>query len=269
MRQGASLSYLHVDHLGSVDVATNSSSSVVPGSALDYDAYGNLRSGSLTTATSDRTYTGAQQSSYSGLVRMDVRSYDPATGTFIQPDTIVPQPGDPLSFNRYAYANNNALRYVDPSGHRPECGATVGACGNTGDTWGQTQSGANWECAGPGVPSEVVSRNIGYVLDAELAIYSIPVAIANVPKVIPLLESAAGPLAVRVWQRLSQTQSAVGLPNEPGLGESESSTSNQAVRLVPELGRKLDFILGKATGSIHNIQRSQTMASQLGKLGTL
>jgi hypothetical protein len=38
---------------------------------------------------------------------------------FIQPDTIVPNPGDPQSLNHYSYAGNNPLRYVDPSGHDP------------------------------------------------------------------------------------------------------------------------------------------------------
>ena len=38
-------------------------------------------------------------------------------GRFIQPDTIVPNPGDPQSLNRYSYAANNPVRYTDPSGH--------------------------------------------------------------------------------------------------------------------------------------------------------
>lgn len=32
---------------------------------------------------------------------------------------MVPAPGNPQSLNRYAYANNNPLRYTDPSGHTP------------------------------------------------------------------------------------------------------------------------------------------------------
>ena len=44
------------------------------------------------------------------------RWYDSKLGRFAQPDTIVPEPGNPQSLNRYAYANNNALRFSDPTG---------------------------------------------------------------------------------------------------------------------------------------------------------
>lgn len=37
---------------------------------------------------------------------------------FNQPDTIVPNLSNPQSFNRYAYALNNPIRYNDPSGHK-------------------------------------------------------------------------------------------------------------------------------------------------------
>jgi hypothetical protein len=38
-------------------------------------------------------------------------------GRFISSDTIVPEPGNSQSFNRYAYVYNNPLKYTDPSGH--------------------------------------------------------------------------------------------------------------------------------------------------------
>jgi len=47
------------------------------------------------------------------------RYYDAALGRFIQPDTIVPEPGNPQSLNRYSYVRNNPLRFVDPSGFDP------------------------------------------------------------------------------------------------------------------------------------------------------
>ncbi|EUJ33935.1 hypothetical protein MFLO_01915 [Listeria floridensis FSL S10-1187] len=35
----------------------------------------------------------------------------------------------------------------------------------------------------------------------------------------------------------------------------------------PEIGNKLDYLFGKAKGNKHNIQRSQTMQSELSKIG--
>jgi hypothetical protein len=32
-------------------------------------------------------------------------------------DTLIPDPGDPVSYDRYAYTRNNPVRYTDPSGH--------------------------------------------------------------------------------------------------------------------------------------------------------
>ncbi len=46
------------------------------------------------------------------------RFYDPAIGRFIQPDTIVPNPANPQSWNRYSYTLNSPLNYIDPSGHK-------------------------------------------------------------------------------------------------------------------------------------------------------
>jgi len=37
---------------------------------------------------------------------------------FSQPDAIIPDPYNPLDWNRYGYARYNALKYTDPSGHR-------------------------------------------------------------------------------------------------------------------------------------------------------
>lgn len=49
----------------------------------------------------------------------DARYYDAALGRFTQPDTIVPNPANPQSLNRYSYVLNNPLKYADPSGHCP------------------------------------------------------------------------------------------------------------------------------------------------------
>jgi len=43
----------------------------------------------------------------------------------------VPGAGNPMAFDRYAYANNNALKYVDPTGHTVDCPLWDTACRTT------------------------------------------------------------------------------------------------------------------------------------------
>lgn len=45
------------------------------------------------------------------------RYYDPYLSRWIQPDTIVPDPHNPQSLNRFSYGYNNPLKYTDPTGH--------------------------------------------------------------------------------------------------------------------------------------------------------
>lgn len=37
-----------------------------------------------------------------------------------QPDSIIPDPSNPLDFDRYSYVRNNPINYVDPTGHFSE-----------------------------------------------------------------------------------------------------------------------------------------------------
>ena len=61
----------------------------------------------------------------------NARFYDPVLGRFTSPDSIVPDPGRVIGYNRYTYVNNNPVRYTDPSGHRPECGFAGEGCGSS------------------------------------------------------------------------------------------------------------------------------------------
>jgi len=47
---------------------------------------------------------------------MNARYYLPEVGRFVSPDSIVPEPGNPQSYNRYAYVRNNPVNFTDPSG---------------------------------------------------------------------------------------------------------------------------------------------------------
>ncbi len=48
--------------------------------------------------------------------------YDPSLGRFLVPDSIVPDPNNLQSLNRYMYVRGNPIIYTDPTGHEDEGG---------------------------------------------------------------------------------------------------------------------------------------------------
>jgi RHS repeat-associated protein len=92
-----------------------------------YRAFGSTRFTSGTTPTSYR-YTGQREEAGLGLYYYGARWYDPALGHFVQPDTLVPEPGNVLDYHRYGYVRFNPLKYNDPTGHQASC--TVDQDGN-------------------------------------------------------------------------------------------------------------------------------------------
>ena len=104
------------DHLGSTSMVADASGAVV--NELRYSAFGEIRyqNGTLTT---DYSYTGQRQEAEIGLYYFVARWYDPAIGRFIQADTVVPNPGTALGYDRYGYNFNNPIKYIDPDGHNP------------------------------------------------------------------------------------------------------------------------------------------------------
>ena len=60
-----------------------------------------------------------------GLSYMGARYYDPVIGRFMGVDPVGFQENNIHSFNRYAYANNNPYKFVDPSGKYAELAIEV------------------------------------------------------------------------------------------------------------------------------------------------
>lgn len=107
------LSYLVQDHLNSTSLTMNTSGSIT--GEMVYSAWGETPYSFGATPT-DRLYTG-QYEAEAGLYFYNSRWYDNQLGRFVQADSIIPEPGNPQSWDRYAYVNNNPVRYIDPSGH--------------------------------------------------------------------------------------------------------------------------------------------------------
>ncbi|MCX2783662.1 PQQ-binding-like beta-propeller repeat protein [Microbulbifer thermotolerans] len=119
--------YLHKDHLGSVDVITDASGTVVQ--AMSFDAWGQRRNAQswetligseltgFDTGVTTRGYTGHEMLDQVGLIHMNGRIYDARLGRFLQADPFVQAASDTQMFNRYGYVRNNPLNATDPSGY--------------------------------------------------------------------------------------------------------------------------------------------------------
>lgn len=62
------------------------------------------------------SYTGKLNDTALGLSYYNARFYAPELGRFLSIDPASVEPQNPFSFNRYAYANDNPLAYIDPTG---------------------------------------------------------------------------------------------------------------------------------------------------------
>ena len=84
------------------------------------------------TVPTDKKFTGQRLDS-TGLYYYNARYYDSTIGRFISADTIVPDPANPQTLNRYSYVLNNPLKYTDPTGH-DQIIVNMGDNGN-GEDW--------------------------------------------------------------------------------------------------------------------------------------
>jgi RHS repeat-associated protein len=127
--------YPHRDHLGSIVALSDAGGALLErsgfdpwGKRVDYSTWtppapgtfsgGGSGAGGTTTAVTStrRGFTGHEQVEEFGFIHMNGRIYDPEIGRFLSADPTMQFPESTQGFNRYAYAGNNPLTNVDPSG---------------------------------------------------------------------------------------------------------------------------------------------------------
>lgn len=104
--------YYHNDALGSVVAASNDAGALLW--RKEYAPFGEQLDS--TTEQEKLAYTGKEHDDVTGLTYFGARYYDPHLGRFMSVDPVGFVDSEPMTFNRYSYANNNPYKYVDPDG---------------------------------------------------------------------------------------------------------------------------------------------------------
>ena len=124
VKQGSTVNWFLPDPHGDIAASLSSTETTVV-NAIRYDAYGQT----IATGSAGGTAVGQANWKYQG--RLDVspaglatplydagaRFYAPGTGTFTSLDSVMGSAQDPLSMNRFLYAEANPTTLIDPSGH--------------------------------------------------------------------------------------------------------------------------------------------------------
>jgi RHS repeat-associated protein len=126
--------------------ALTATSSGAKSAELRYKAWGETRYTYGTTPTTYR-FTGQREDATIALYFYNARYYDPALGRFIQADTLVPDPADPQSLNRFAYVRNNPLNRIDPGGQADVGAGDVGSCDDSFCSAELQELYARWKAA--------------------------------------------------------------------------------------------------------------------------
>ena len=122
--------FVFTDYLGSILTLADKNGNVVQEQSFDaWGRYRNTEDWSYENVSPPtladgyftwlRGYTGHEYLPQFSLIHMNGRLYDPYLGRMLSPDNFVHTDFGTQGYNRYSYANNNPLKYTDPSGDIP------------------------------------------------------------------------------------------------------------------------------------------------------
>lgn len=122
--------YYGTDAIGSVRIVFDASGTIV--GRMDYGLFGEQI---LASTVGHRSYAGLFRDGEAGLDYAEARSYQVRTGRFSAPDPVYAGLFNPQEWNRFAYALNSPLDFVDPTGLRADSCTSTDPWSKVGDDW--------------------------------------------------------------------------------------------------------------------------------------
>jgi RHS repeat-associated protein len=186
------------DGLGSVRAITSAVGLVTD--RYIYDAFGRVLS-SVGSTPNTFLFTGEQFDLNLGLYYLRARFLDPSIGRFVSQDPFAGLLQDPISLHNYAYARNDAINWVDPSGrwsinHTMAALAVAGAiAGGAIGAYAGYQVGGVKDAIYLGVAGAILGAFVG--LCAGFLIHGVPM----------VLQARSAARAAKTAQEVQQTLS--------------------------------------------------------------
>jgi RHS repeat-associated protein len=123
---GGAMSYYGYDAHGNISFLTDATGAVTD--TYDYESWGNIVAQTGTTPNT-RLHTGQELDPDLGLINLRERHYRPSTGRFMTLDRANGDRLNPVSLNRYLYANSDPVNLWDPLGREALVGYGGAALG--------------------------------------------------------------------------------------------------------------------------------------------
>lgn len=191
------------------------------------------RENAVPTSEDTPGYTGHLEDDDLQLTYMQARYYDPVIGRFYSNDPVGFNGNNPMTFNRYAYANNNPYKYTDPDGRTAIPFPLTPMDTGVGPTGMQN------------LTSEQQAAGVGALIDATPVVGDIKAigeAISN-PTVANIAAAAVGVVPV------VGDAAAAGIKASVTIGKNANQVSH-AFRHTDKAGLARDKVTDAVTGAV-------------------
>ena len=257
--------YYLQDHQGNNRVVASSDGSVEE--TNHYYPFGGFFAG--TGNVQPYKYNGKELDAKKGLNWYDygARMYDAGLGRFT---TVDPMAERHYGVTPYSYCDNDPIGKIDPTG-KDWIKDRYGSYLWDDEATDQETTRNGWNYIGTALPEgidpyRILEERNGtlYHKNTSNPLASLVNLIAG--KEVMVEKKAYDPAEDHMMQQFAETGSEFVIGEAAGKVVGKFVTST-IVRRIPQIGSKLDYVFGQATGRMHNIERSTTMLRQLESIG--